>query len=77
MTRRPAYAIVGVMGKQTIDINIEIKGLDFEANAVLDMLKAMRGVPKWQIVREALTEYANQHKADILMKMTKGKKKNV
>jgi len=74
LTRPWACAILYVMVKQTIDINIEIKELPVEVNAILDMLKSMRGVSKWLIVREALTEYAERHKTDILMQMTKGKK---
>jgi predicted DNA-binding protein len=51
----------------TIDVNIEIRGLPLSANRILNALARIRGTTKRIIVREALVEYANKHSGDLAM----------
>lgn len=46
--------------------NIEIKDLPRETNRILDTIVKLRGKYKWEVVREALIEYAERHKKDII-----------
>lgn len=43
------------------DLNILIRNLPVETNLVLATLAVRRGVPKWQVIRDALIEYAHRN----------------
>ncbi len=47
------------------DLHILIKDLPVESDRVITTLANLRGKRKWEIIREALIEYAHNHKIDI------------
>jgi hypothetical protein len=47
------------------DLHILIKEFPVLADDVLNVLSATRRVPKWQVIRDALIEYASKHTVDI------------
>lgn len=50
-----------------------IRDLPPDSDKILNTLAAVRQVPKWKIIREALVEYAAKHRPDIVSHAT-GKK---
>ena len=50
----------------TKDIGILIRDLPNETNRTLSTLATLRGKRKWEIIREALIEYADRHRLDIV-----------
>lgn len=59
------------MPSDTFNLNIEIADLPKDVNIVIEMLRAARGVTKKAIIREALIEYAQRHKGDIVKQVGK------
>jgi len=60
------------MAPGNLNLNIEIKDLPASANRVLDLMSALTGKRKWEIVRDALIEYAENHRKDLARLVTKG-----
>ena len=50
----------------TFDANVKIKDLPRKTDTILNGLCDVRGCLKWEIVREALIEYAEGHKNEIV-----------
>ena len=46
--------------------NVKVRGLPRKTDQVLEALASLRGLYKWQIIKEALVEYANNHEKDVL-----------
>lgn len=49
----------------TVNVNIEIRGLPLSANRILNALARIRGTTKRIIIREALIEYVHKHSPDL------------
>jgi len=52
---------------ENYNANVNVRDLPRMINHILSMLALARGVPKWVIVREALIEYAESHKREIVV----------
>ena len=50
---------------ETYDANVRVRNFPRSADTVLNMLAARRGQLKWEIVRDALIEYAELHECEI------------
>jgi len=50
---------------ETYDANVRIRDLPKATDTILNMLASARGILKWELIREILMEYANEHKAEI------------
>lgn len=48
------------------DINILVRDIPKETDRIINTISRLRGVPKWEITREALIEYAKNHQKDII-----------
>ena len=48
-----------------IDRHILIRGLSSKADYLLTTLAHLRGVPKHEVIKDALEEYVEKHKGDI------------
>ena len=55
-----------VMVADTYTANVEIRNLPLEANRVINALSKLTGKTKATLIREALVEYANNHRGDIV-----------
>ena len=49
----------------TFETNVRIRQLPRSANAILSALAHTRGVMKWELIRDALVDYAERHKDEI------------
>lgn len=47
------------------DRNYLIRDIPHEVDHILNTLATMRGIRKWEIVREAMVEYAKNHRDNI------------
>ena len=54
------------MARTTVDRNVEIKDLPVVTEEILNTLHKMRGIKKKDLIREALIEYGENHKKDIV-----------
>jgi predicted transcriptional regulator len=45
--------------------NIRIKDLPDDTNHLLNMIACKRGITKWEVVRDALTEYVGRYKGEV------------
>lgn len=59
---------------KTVNRNIEIQDLDAEVDRLLSILASINGVTKKEIIRRALTAYAQEHRGDITTFIEKGKR---
>ena len=50
---------------ETYDANVRIRDLPKATDTILNMLASARGILKWELIREILMEYANEHKSEI------------
>ncbi len=50
---------------KTADRNYLLRGVPVEVDTTLNTLATLRGVRKWEIVLEAMVEYAKNHKGDV------------
>lgn len=51
---------------ETYEANIRIRDLPRRSDNILTALAALRNVPKWELVRDALVEFANNHKHELV-----------
>lgn len=51
--------------QETVNRNIEIKELPLEVDRILNMISAVRGSTKRDIIKLALTEFASNHRSEI------------
>ena len=49
------------MSTKTYDANVRVKELEVDVDETLNDIASRRGLYKWEIVREALREYAKNH----------------
>ena len=58
---------VGLRGKMepTYTANIRVQDLPAKTDRILNALCGVTGKLKWEIVRDALNEYAENHKAEL------------
>lgn len=52
--------------KNVGDRNYLIREMPNDADNILNTLATLRGIRKWEIVREAMVEYAKNHKKDMV-----------
>ena len=50
---------------ETYEANIRVRDLPRATDTILNMLASMHSKLKWEIVRDALVEYAENHKHEI------------
>ena len=50
---------------ETYEANVRIRKLPRETDRALTTLAAWRRCPKWEVVRDALTEYAERHLSEV------------
>jgi hypothetical protein len=50
---------------KTVNRNLEIRGLPIATDKILNTLAMIRGMTKRDLIREALNEYASNHKGEI------------
>lgn len=50
---------------ETVNRNIEIKELPLEVDRIINMLSAVRGSTKRDLIKLALTEFAYNHRGEI------------
>jgi len=55
----------GSTAPRTVNRNIEIQDLDSDVDLTLNVLAAISGVTKKEIIRRALTAYVETHRGDI------------
>lgn len=53
------------MNEEVYTANVRIKDLPKLTDRIITTLAILRDVDKWEIVREALNEYAEKHKSEI------------
>lgn len=51
---------------ETYDANVRVRDLPRDVDQTLNKIATMRGVYRWEIVREALSEFAERHKHEVL-----------
>ena len=56
------------------DRNILIRGLTVKTDKFLNTVSALRGIPKWDVIREALEEYSENHRKEVSQAIAGGKK---
>jgi hypothetical protein len=49
----------------TYDANVRIKNLPRMTDTVINALATKRGMLKWELIRDALTEFAENHKQEL------------
>lgn len=49
----------------TYEANIRVRDMPRAADRILSTLAGIRGVTKWEIIRDALVEFAEKHKHEI------------
>jgi hypothetical protein len=54
------------MDKEYVNRNIEIKRLPVATDRALNTLASLRGMTKQDLIREALIEYTDRHRPDIV-----------
>lgn len=53
------------MTNEITNYNIRVRGLTRHLDNILNTLASLRGVHKYELIREALEEYVNRHKHEI------------
>ena len=53
------------MNDETYEANVKVRNLPRSVDGILGMLASHHGKLKWEIVRDALMEYAERHKHEI------------
>jgi len=51
--------------EDTYEANVRIRELPRKTDNILNALAAVKNVPKWELVRDALVEYADNHKQEL------------
>jgi hypothetical protein len=49
----------------TYEANVRIRDLPRSADRIINTLASLRGVNKWELIRDALVEFAENHKGEI------------
>lgn len=53
------------MEDDTYEANVRVKDLPRKADNILNALAAVKGRMKWELVRDAIVEYAENHKHEL------------
>jgi hypothetical protein len=49
---------------QTYDANVRVRELPRKSDRIINTIAARRGVNKWEVIRDAIVEYAEKHEND-------------
>ena len=60
-TIRVRKGIKNMVNTEFYDANVKIRNFPRASDNILNALAGLRGVPKWELIREALIEYASNH----------------
>ena len=54
------------MSDEAYEANVRIRDLPRSTDKILSLLAEAKNKPKWEIIKEALVEYADNHKGEIM-----------
>lgn len=57
------------MPSDTYNANVRVQDLSRHTDNLLNLLSYVKNKPKWEVVRDALDEYVENHKNDIMEKV--------
>jgi hypothetical protein len=55
-----------MVDEDTYDANVRVRDLPRQTDYIITLLAVSQNKPKWEVVRDALVEYAENHKGEIM-----------